>query len=112
MYLARHLGGWSTTVIGRFYSGRDHSTVCHGIQKIESLRENNPDLDLLISDLKRELGDIGASEGQSETRKSDRGVRLSRTDLGLLADMIAARIFRRLAEENGNVAKIEPDDIA
>ena len=42
MYLARHLGGWSTTVIGRFYNGRDHSTVCYGIQRIEALRENDP----------------------------------------------------------------------
>ncbi len=29
MYLARHVGRWSTTAIGRFYNGRDHSTVCH-----------------------------------------------------------------------------------
>jgi Bacterial dnaA protein helix-turn-helix len=42
MYLAKHVGGWSTTVIGRFYNGRDHSTVSHGIQRIESLRESNP----------------------------------------------------------------------
>lgn len=23
MYLAKHVGGWSTTAIGRFYNGRD-----------------------------------------------------------------------------------------
>ncbi len=34
MYLAARFGQWSTTVIGRFYNGRDHSTVCHGIQRI------------------------------------------------------------------------------
>jgi chromosomal replication initiation ATPase DnaA len=28
MYLAKHVGGWSTTRIGKFYNGRDHSTVC------------------------------------------------------------------------------------
>lgn len=111
MYLARHLGRWSTRVIGRFYNGRDHPTVCHGIQRIESLHETNPDLDLLISDLKRELADIGPSELQQEERKSDRPVRLSRTDLGLLADMIAARVFRRLAEGNGNLAKVGPSDL-
>ena len=43
MYLARHVGGWSTTVIGRFYNGRDHSTVCYGVQRIASLRESNPE---------------------------------------------------------------------
>lgn len=47
MYLGSRLGRWSTTVIGRFYNGRDHSTVCYGIQRIESLRESDPDLDAL-----------------------------------------------------------------
>jgi len=28
MYLAKRVGGWSTTRIGKFYNGRDHSTVC------------------------------------------------------------------------------------
>src|SRR6185437_3335132 len=57
MYLARHVGRWSTTVIGRFYNGRDHSTVCYGIQRIEALRESDPDVDALLSALKRELGE-------------------------------------------------------
>ena len=34
MYLAHRVGGWSTTRIGRFYNGRDHSTVCHAIRRI------------------------------------------------------------------------------
>src|SRR6476646_8819777 len=55
MYLARHVGRWSTTVIGRFYNGRDHSTVCHSIQRIETLRETDPEVDGLITDLRREL---------------------------------------------------------
>lgn len=49
MYLARHVGRWSTTVVGRFYNGRDHSTVCYGIQRIEALRESDPDVDALIT---------------------------------------------------------------
>jgi hypothetical protein len=28
MYLATHIGGWSTTKIGRFYNGRHHTTFC------------------------------------------------------------------------------------
>ena len=55
MYLVRHVGRWSTTVIGRFYNGRDHPTVCYGIQRIEALRENDPDVDALITDLKTQL---------------------------------------------------------
>src|SRR6478672_9573381 len=55
MYLAARVGRWSTTVIGRFYNGRDHSTVCHGIQRIEELRDCDPDLDALLRELKAKL---------------------------------------------------------
>ena len=39
MYLAKHVGRWSTTWIGKFYNGRDHSTVCYALKRIEALRE-------------------------------------------------------------------------
>jgi hypothetical protein len=39
MYLAKEIGGWSTTQIGRYYNGRDHSTVCYALRRIEALRE-------------------------------------------------------------------------
>src|SRR4051795_11609183 len=52
MYLARHVGRLSTTAIGRFYNGRDHSTVCHGIQRIEGLRESDPEIDVLLTCLR------------------------------------------------------------
>jgi len=55
MYLARHIGRWSTTVIGRFYNGRDHSTVRHSIQRIEALRESDPEVDALLTDLKCQI---------------------------------------------------------
>src|SRR5689334_11857317 len=60
MYLARHVGGWSTTQIGRFYNGRDHSTVCHGIQRIESLLESDPEVDTLLTRLKQQLANDSA----------------------------------------------------
>jgi len=41
MYLAKHVGRWSTPQIGRFYNGRHHTTVLHAIQKIERLRERD-----------------------------------------------------------------------
>src|SRR3954470_13946366 len=55
MYLAAQVGRWSTTTIGRFYDGRDHSTVCHGIQRIESLKETDPNVDALLADFKHQL---------------------------------------------------------
>jgi hypothetical protein len=48
MYLAKNVGGWSTTRIGRFYNGRHHTTVLHAIEKIERLRETDESLDALI----------------------------------------------------------------
>jgi Bacterial dnaA protein helix-turn-helix len=66
MYLAKHVGGWSTTVIGRFYNGRDHSTVCHGIQRVESLRESNPEVDALLAELKLRLDQGGDERDEAE----------------------------------------------
>jgi Bacterial dnaA protein helix-turn-helix len=48
MYLAKHVGGWSTTRIGRFYNGRHHSTVLHAIAKVERLRQIDESIDALI----------------------------------------------------------------
>src|SRR5260370_25256512 len=55
MYLARNVGRWTTAIIGRFYDTRDQSTVSYGIQRIEALRESDPEVDALIRDLKRQL---------------------------------------------------------
>src|SRR5260370_34148090 len=41
MYLAKYVGGWSTTRIGRFYNGPHHTTVLHAIGKIEQLRRTD-----------------------------------------------------------------------
>jgi len=55
MYLAKNLGGWSTTRIGRFYNGRHHTTVLHAIDKIDRLRHTDESLDALIEVLTVEL---------------------------------------------------------
>jgi len=73
MYLAKHVAGWSTTLIGRFYNGRDHSTVCHSIQRIEALRESDPDVDALLMELKQHFHRGGDEPGEREVCvKSDR----------------------------------------
>jgi hypothetical protein len=103
MYLARHLGRWSTTMIGRFYDGRDHSTVCHSIQRIQALRESNPDVDALLSALKRELD--GSLEPVVADLPEEEGKlfrRLGRSDLEELANMVAARVCRQLAKDRMN----------
>ena len=43
MYLAKHVGGWSTTQIGKYYNGRDHCSVCYALKRIAALREADAD---------------------------------------------------------------------
>jgi chromosomal replication initiator protein len=42
MYLARQLTSDSFAVIGRSFGGKDHTTVLHGVHKIESLLQEDP----------------------------------------------------------------------
>ena len=58
MYLAKHVGGWSTPQIGRFYNGRHHTTVLYAIEKIERLRTQEPSVDALLEVI---LGDLRPS---------------------------------------------------
>jgi hypothetical protein len=55
MYLAKHVGRWSTTRIGKYYNGRHHTTVLYSIEKIESLREKDASVDALLEMLCREI---------------------------------------------------------
>lgn len=96
MYLAKHVGRWSTAVIGRFYNGRDHSTVCHAIQRIEALRESNPDLDCLLSNLKRELVPDECAGQQTGRSVPEWAVGLNRGDFERLVEAVAERVYERL----------------
>ena len=91
MYLAARVGRWSTTEIGRFYNGRDHSTVCYGIQRIESLRESSPEVDALITQLKQQLANAGAHTPiENDGSESDSGCP------GIMLEEVADRIAKRI----------------
>ena len=51
MFLAKELTSASLPEIGRAFSGKHHTTVLHSIQKIEKLRQRDPDLNNLIHNL-------------------------------------------------------------
>jgi Bacterial dnaA protein helix-turn-helix len=112
MYLASHVGRWSTKIIGRFYGGRDHSTVCHGIQKIEALRENNPDFDSLLSELKYELTSVTNAKPQAQNQIASSQVSLNRAEIEELAELIVAMVFQRLKEKHGNPQEHDSHDAA
>lgn len=47
MCVAKRVGGWRVTRIGKFYNGRYHMTVCHAIRRIEAPRATHADVDSL-----------------------------------------------------------------
>ncbi len=97
MNLAKHVGRWSTTIISRFYNGRDHSTVCYGIKRIGALRQGDPEVDALVTDLTRRLCCDGKlSLSGEETQQSVSQGDLNRRDLEVLADLIGAQVCRPL----------------
>lgn len=55
MYLAHQLTDHSRSRIGRFFGGRDHSTVSHAISEVERRLVNNPDLAQTIEKIKKML---------------------------------------------------------
>jgi hypothetical protein len=113
MYLAKKVAGWSAAQIGRFYNGRDHSTVCHAVKKIESLRLARPEVEQTIDHLTAILQNVGSEDGNpySAGRAGDRNLKLpiqpvstelSWTEevLDALASRVTDRVISRLAEAN------------
>lgn len=97
MYLAKHVGGWSTKIIGRFYSGRDHSTVCYGIQRIQALRESDPEVDALIVDLKRSICQDSGGEDEGREVNGFAG-KLTPQEIDELAERIVQKVIVLLRE--------------
>jgi len=55
MYLIRELTDTSLVDIGRFFSGRDHSTVLNSIDRIRVLSADDPALRRRIQELRTRL---------------------------------------------------------
>ena len=92
MYLAKHVGRWSLSQIGRFYNGRHHTTVLHAIAKIERLRMSDESVDALIEVLTGELAG-GPHKSVARIPPSTRSAR---------AEAVAARVIDRLAQLKAN----------
>lgn len=56
MYLCRAITGESFPKIGTEFGGKDHSTVMHSVEKIETERKVNKDLNNIIEKLKDDIG--------------------------------------------------------
>ncbi|HEX7362227.1 MAG TPA: helix-turn-helix domain-containing protein [Bryobacteraceae bacterium] len=110
MYLAKQVGRWTTTVIGRFYNGRDHSTVCHAIYKIADLSKSNPEIEALVAELKGlilAVPDKGSAAQRSSFVPPLRAV-LSQQELELLADQLAERVYGRIRDRLDALPQDQP----
>ena len=87
MYLAKYVAGWSLPKIGRFYNGRHHSTVLHGIGKVERLRKTDEAFDALIDVLTAALVSEGKRRPAVSTANSE------------WIDAVALRVIQHLREQ-------------
>ncbi len=63
MYLARRLTRHSFPEIGRWFGGKDHSTVVKGVKKVETLLRDNPQLAQQVREVERSLREDSAAGG-------------------------------------------------
>jgi chromosomal replication initiator protein len=56
MYLAKHMTDSSLPEIGRQFGGKHHTTVLHSIDKIDTVRKNDKDLNRMLNKLTETLG--------------------------------------------------------
>jgi hypothetical protein len=116
MYLAKHMG-WSTTKIGKFYNGRDHSTVCHSIRRIEILREQDSEVDGLIMLLTQEVRESASNAPVAIPVAPGVPLTWDMLDdefVNRFADRVALRLLRVIGEGTAknmkqSVAKTEDD---
>ncbi len=103
MYIANQVGGWSTTQIGKFYNGRDHSTVCYAISRMRARRQTDQRIDELLTLLETE---IRQREHTAHTKVLPNlvahsravGSQLPELVLETLAEQIASRVLFHLTE--------------
>jgi hypothetical protein len=99
MYLCNHVGGWSTTRIGKFYNGRDHSTVCYAIRRIESRRLRDPKFDALLRTLTEmcNQSEVKESHAFEVNTSSTRIICFDSLLMSELIDCVTERVLARLA---------------
>jgi len=102
MYLAKHVGGWSTPQIGRFYNGRHHTTVIHAIQKIEKLRLGDESVNALLEVLTFAIIP-NLEESRTEFRKP--------AWKGSMIEAIAERVIDKLIEMHRETEISEGDNV-
>src|ERR1035437_2466671 len=105
MYLAKRVGGWSLTKIGKFYNGRHHTTVCHAIRRIEALRAVNPDVDGLLAVLIDQIKAVGVNM-PSRREHVVRGIAITESALPITEEFLMI-----VADRSEEHLKVRIDEI-
>lgn len=59
MYITRELTEYSTTEVGLEFGGRDHTTVMHACQRVESRMQTDPSMEPIIQRIIRQIKEYG-----------------------------------------------------
>ena len=94
MYLAKHVGHWSLSQIGKFYNGRHHTTVLYAIRKVEALHKADEAVDALLDVLTAAL----SPEPNAQAPRAQPPTPVPQAARSSLIDAIASRVMERLAE--------------
>jgi len=97
MHLAKHVGGWSTTAIGKFYNGRHHSTVLWVLKRVERLRVTDPKIDGLVFSLIQELRSRPVEPERDDRLRASRVTQRQLLPIGLVDESLDA-LAERIAE--------------
>jgi len=106
MYIANQVGGWSTTQIGKFYNGRDHSTVCYAIARLRALRKVDLGVDGIVRSLSEQIGArLQSNESgpwpSARLPRNAGPVLLDDAVLDAVAERIASRVLFWLSSPQG-----------
>ena len=92
---------------GGLYNGRDHSTVCYAIRRVEVLRETNPDVDGLLTVLTGEIVALATDRHEPKVHRipvpkmQDADSSFAAERLEALAEQIANRVLSKLSTLSG-----------
>ena len=71
IFLARHLTGKSLVEIGRFFGGRDHTTVLHSIRVVKKRYDTDPGCQCDIDAITEALGPVGKDDSPPANHDGD-----------------------------------------
>lgn len=71
-YLTRKMTDFTLAEIGAYFSGRDHTTIHHGVKYVETQLKTDPELRHVVESLTADLKPLGELPAREEKKKSSK----------------------------------------